>query len=234
MVVLQALYLVVLISSLLIQFGLILFAWTRHTTPGALTFMWFMVTATFIALGYFLLAIAPNATFAYIWARLRFLGMAFLPVTYLLFVLQYVGRGDIWFKSHRYLWLLVIPVITQVVIWTNGHHQAFFSSWSIEKQELLSVETSTFGPWYDVHAIYGYLLVIAGFWILASTLVRAKGIYRRQVLLLLIGSLAAILASLPAALGFMKPPYNTFPLGSIIAGMGLIPLRPPRPDPSSA
>jgi PAS domain S-box-containing protein len=214
--VLQSVYAILMIGSCLIQVGLVIYAWRRRSTPGAVTFMWLVVSTAFTELCYFGLASAPNPTIGYIWARLRFLGVALLAVHFLLFALDYVGRHD-WFRSRRYLWLYAIPILTQLIIWTKPFHQRFYISWQLESKGLLSAEIARFSVWYWIHGLYSYLLVGLGYVILVQNLGRAKGMYRRQVWLIVIGSAVTIIASLPGGLALMKPPFNTFPLGSTIA-----------------
>lgn len=211
-------YVVTLIGSILIPMALAIYAWLRRTTPGALPFVWMMASAAFAALCYLGLAISPNPDVSFFWARLRFLGASAFAVSGTLFLMAYIGR-DVWLKPRRLLWLLIIPAISQITIWTNHWHHNFFTNWELEDKGLLSIEMARFGIWYWLHAIYSYGIVAAAIWMLCATYLRSKGVFRQQAARMLLGALLAILISLPSGLGIMEAPLNTLPLGVIIAGL---------------
>ena len=206
---LQVVYIVLLVGSILSQSLFVVYVWYRRSALGAQRFLWFVLSMAFTSLTYLGLAIAPNATIGYIWAKLRLLGTATLSVHYVLFVLEYTGR-ELWLDPRRYLWLYVIPVVTQIGLWTNALHHTFFTAWRLESQGFLSSEISTFGNLYWIHLVYAYVLVLIGFSVLWISVSRAKGILQRQARLLFIGSIMTTLVSLPDAFHLTKAPFNPF------------------------
>jgi PAS domain S-box-containing protein len=74
----------------------------------------------------------------------------------------------------------VIPIITQVMIWTNRWHHLWLlpSGWS--------------GVWFWVHTTYSFVLVFIGLTLMALAILRAPALRRWQVTLLLLGLLLPV------------------------------------------
>lgn len=85
-----------------------------------------------------------------VWNRVRFVGIAAAPVAVFVFALQFTGRNDLVTPRNVAL-LSVMPVLTNVVIWTNGAH-GLFGTFTAS-----GVET---GIWFWIHAVYSYLLAL--------------------------------------------------------------------------
>mgnify|MGYP002626460156 FL=1 len=82
----------------------------RHTsTPGARSFAVFMLSMAIYCLGYGMELSSPDLATALFWNNIQYIGILSFPNLYLIFVLQYTGRGRI--LTSRTLGLLFLPVI---------------------------------------------------------------------------------------------------------------------------
>ena len=94
---------------------LVVFAWRRREIRGALSFALAMLAIVDAANMYGLLAIIPDPTLAFIWTRLRFAGLAAIPVLICVFILNYTNRAA--WLSHKVGWILwAIPLVTQFTV----------------------------------------------------------------------------------------------------------------------
>lgn len=137
------------------------------------------------------------------WQNIEYLGIVFIPVFWFLFILKFTGR-DKYLTIKNFIWILSIPVITLLMVWTNSFHYLHFKSISIDFSEsfpLLSVE---FGPWYYVYTLYFYILLALGVVMLIKEYRNSDPMFKRQNLIVLLAALIPWIANLANLVGF-KP-----------------------------
>jgi hypothetical protein len=88
----------------------------------------------------------------------------------------------------RHLVLLTIPLLTLILALTNDLHHLLWSSVDLLAGVRFPALSVTYGPWFWVHAAFSYLLLLAGSLQLAQIIAVAPGIYRRQLMLLLLSA----------------------------------------------
>jgi PAS domain S-box-containing protein len=202
----------------------------RHRDAvGSGTYMWIAFMVSLLALFDGLVMIGPTREWALFWFNLRFLSFAAIPVLWLIFVLQYIGKSHLLTKP-RIAMLFIIPVITQVMIWTNGTHGLWVKQTVGFHQAgpFFIVETAARipGPWMKVHNIFTYFIMIVGVVLLFTMSVRLFRQYRGQAIALGTGTLIMIIGSLFPAFNLIagrefNPLPQSFALGSLIIAWGI-------------
>lgn len=108
-----------------------------------------------------------------------YIGTCFLPLTVFFTSLIFTNTKITFKKS--YLLLLVIPILSLVVLWTNDLHHLFYIQYSS------SFTDTIYGPYFYVHSVYTYLLLIIGIGRLLIFSIRTAGFFSKQSLLISIG-----------------------------------------------
>lgn len=108
-----------------------------------------------------------------------YIGTCFLPLTVFFTSLIFTNTKITFKKS--YLLLLVIPILSLVVLWTNDLHHLFYIQYSS------SFTDTIYGPYFYVHSVYTYLLLIIGIGRLLIFSIRNAGFFSKQSLLITIG-----------------------------------------------
>ena len=213
------------LSILLVIFisGFILNYLRRYRNiEGARTFMWLSAMVGLLAILEGLSIVAPSAAWALFWFELRFVGLASIPVIWLIFIIRYTGNGRL-LNRFRTALLFIVPAVTQVMIWTNGFHGLW-----VKKQVSFYPEGPFYiaqtaarvpGPWMWMHLAYSYTLVIIGLFILASASMR---LYRRdtsQVVVIGAGALIMAVAALLPGLGLIAESWFNPLIPGLAAGM---------------
>jgi diguanylate cyclase (GGDEF)-like protein/PAS domain S-box-containing protein len=196
---LQFAFLILLAGSVIISLGLSLYAFTRRDVPGSIAFaimllgesVWAFSTAYEIAM--------PNLSNKLIWDNIQFLGKDVMAAAMFFFVLVFVGRKD---TANRAWKLLIIePVISFVLVWTEPFHNFVRISPVINPSGSFSVLEYGFGPGAWGIALYEYLLMFLGFIILLAQFFRTPHIHRLQISLILFGMLLPLSGSLMTNFG---------------------------------
>jgi len=139
-----------------------------------------------------------------------------VPLAWLWFALSYADRED-WLRRPRLAVLAVDPVIVTVGTLTNGWHGMMFDS----------METTTGTPTYlardpgvlwNAHALYSYLLVVAGAVLIVRAVYTAQRTYRLQGTYVVAGALIALIGNAVFFLGVVPDPVNLTPVVTAVSG----------------
>ena len=201
----------------------------RDTVPGARFYMWVALLVSLLAVFDGMSMLSPSAERAAFWFNLRMLCFAFIPVLWLLFTIEYTGRQGLLTRL-RIMPLFIVPAVTQIMIWTNSLHGLWVKHdvGFHQAGPFIIADTSVRvpGPWYSVHLLYTYLLMLAGVIIILVATARMLRESRGQAVALAAGTLIMIGGSLVPTFNLLpgsaiNPLIPIFALGSLIIAWGL-------------
>ncbi len=113
-----------------------------------------------------------------------YIGTCFLPVAFFLMVSSFVNTKIKY--NDKYLLLLVIPIISLLVLFTNDLHHLFYENYSFNFSEMV------YGPYMYVHLLYTYGLFVISIIRMLKHTFKNVGFFSKQSLFIIIG------ASIPA------------------------------------
>ncbi len=130
-----------------------------------------------------------------------YIPVCFLPVAFLFLAFAF-SKTKIEYKR-KYLLLLIIPILSLLLLWTNDLHHLFYEVYSINYYD------TVYGPYMYVHSGYTYILFAISLIILLKYSIKNAGIFSRQAMLI---SVAAIIPILTNFLGA----FNIIPMSIYI------------------
>jgi len=130
---------------------------------------------------------STNPSALLITENLSYIGVVFVPVS-LFFIGIIYAQTKIKY-DWKYLLLLVIPILTTVLIWTNQFHHLFYINFEFDRS---LVKT---GLYFTIHSIYSYALILIGLGSLIFFSVRNAGFFSKQVILIIIGTIIPLAAN---------------------------------------
>ena len=184
-----------MIPSLLSGISLLALAvliWRRRFVLGAIPLTAMSILGSCWALGYALSLGSGRLDDKIFWFNLAQVGPALIPVSWLAVVLAYTGRED-WLRWRRFGWMLVIPALSLLLMWTNDHHLLMRSSVDIIDVAGVAYLRVVHGPWFWVGALFGYSLLAFSLVLLVGALRRAT--LKAQPLILMISLLLPLLSN---------------------------------------
>lgn len=152
----------------------------------------------------------------------KFIFIVSVPLSWLIFSLYYANLLRVLRVSK--LALLALPqMITLMMVATNPMHHLMFTSFEVVTVGNHFLLYPQWGPWFWVHATYCYLILSAGFILLAKHLIASPSHYRRPVLSLLIGGSAPWISNIifTAKIGVMTY-FDLTPTAFIISGLAFM------------
>ena len=126
--------------------------------------------------------------------NLAYIGVAFIAVTIL-----HIGIAfNDFFKGNRVLpfLLYVMPVITQIVIWTNPIHHTFYISYDPGNMDATEM------AWYFwIHSVYSYICLLVGMALIVRFAFNSRGNSRWQAIVVSAGSVIPLVVNVCYTLG---------------------------------
>ena len=181
-------YVLPLIGAGILSLSLALSAWWRPPNTGRYAFIALMLSISWWALGYSVELGVSTLSAKIFWTNLQYLGISLVPVSWLVFALQYAGREE-WLNRRTISYLLIWPLITQLLAWTNPSHHLFRARAWVQSAGPFPVLEVDFAIGFWLHALYSYLLILLGVYLLVRAQLHARRLYRRQVIALLAASI---------------------------------------------
>jgi hypothetical protein len=97
---------------------------------------------------------------ALFWNNVRYFGISISPVVTLVFAMLYTGSQRL-VTLRNLVALFVVPVLTNLVIWTNPAHRLWGVYQYVPREEALVQLVVAPGPWFAVHSLYSFAVSIA-------------------------------------------------------------------------
>ncbi|HED24626.1 MAG TPA: diguanylate cyclase [Firmicutes bacterium] len=129
------------------------------------------------------------------WLKIEYLGIAAIPALYILFALAYTGRSNRLSVLSK-LSFFIIPLITVILFYTNHLHGLIYRDVYMDHQGIFPVIFFTRGPWYWVQNAYVITAVFFSNILFLVNWFNASEANRRQIAIMLVGSLVSWLGLL--------------------------------------
>lgn len=220
MLFIPALFLSCLVTLLLARY-----AWVRRDVPTAKAILVVMLGLSWWTFCYALALLHGQAPglipqppgMPLFWFRLMFVGVVVIPAAFLIFVLQYTGTRER-IRPRLVVTLSIIPALTVLLILTDGSLHQWFLGGFREGDDRASFAG---GPGFLLHLAYSYLLSLAAYVLLIRFIIQTPA-YRKQAVLLLVGTVMSTLANLATILQMVPDSLKGLdisPFGFFITGL---------------
>ena len=217
-------YVIPVAVSAIISAALALTAWYRRHAPGAIAFALLMLAVTEYSVGYALELAHSDLPSALFWDNTEWLGATLAPLLWLIFVLQYTGRGK-WLTPRRIGLLAIVPLVTLLLVWTNPYHHLIEYGIHMDTSGSFAALTVTRGVGYWIDLGYSYVLLLIGaflIFLLILTLIRPAHLYLGQACALLIAVVAPWVSNALTQFGWNPfPQLDLTPFAFTITGVAM-------------
>lgn len=208
--------------SALLTFTLGFFISKKQGLVNAISFVLLLSATTLHSITNGLLLFSPTSQIASWIENFRWLSLAAIPPLLLIFILDYTGR-DRWLTSKWLAVYFAIPLVTQVIVWTNdAHHLMIKAGYDefIKIGSFLVIGERVFGPWFWIYAAWGYLLMFAALSILINDAITAPQLEWQQFVWLFIGFFIPIIFSVVDTFKLLDPSwFKLIPIGFTLMGV---------------
>jgi PAS domain S-box-containing protein len=184
----QTIDIIITIAISVVSVYLAIYAWNRRIVPGALWFSALLIAVAWVNSWYALEAAAGDDLAAYItFSKFEYIGLTLVPVLWLGFALSLSGRERP-YSNMLLTALLVIPVITVILAFTNDFHGLIYQSAAFDTRANPPIFIAAYGAGFWIFTIYSYIVFLLGSVLLVGRGLGTWQIYRSQAILFLVGT----------------------------------------------
>lgn len=134
--------------------------------------------------------------------NIEYLGIATLPLNWFLFCLDFCNK-DCWYKKPRNLTLiLLVPIITILLVWTNAYHHLHYKSISVDTKGPFPLANIVPGIWYQLFTVYFYLLLACGCFLILAKFRTSDPIFKKQNYSIIVAAFIPWVANVCYLLGY--------------------------------
>ncbi len=203
----------------LIAISLTLYAWRHHGTPGGKAFLVLALAAAVWSLGYLGELLAPAVPDKIFWGKVQYFGIALMPYGWLTLSLQITDQGR-WFRPRWHGLLLIIPLVTIALVWTTESHGLIWRTITLDASGPFPALSFTYGAFFWVNWVSAQVQLVIGTALLIRRLLQLPNLYRWQLGLLVLASLAPWIGNLSYIFKLMPiPNLDPTPFGFAISSL---------------
>ncbi|WP_042168604.1 histidine kinase N-terminal 7TM domain-containing protein [Paenibacillus gorillae] len=181
----------------------------------ARTMIYMMVAASCYAIGYAFEITGESLNSVKLSLQLEYLGIPFVSAFWLLLVIQFTGLA-VRHRKWLAILLFIIPSLTFLLHLTNDWHHWIYEEYVLNVNGAVPLYNTVKGPWYAVHAVYNYTIMLLGILLFVPMYLRAMPIVRKQILVLILGAAVPMLFNI----GYMFSKVIDFtPFGFAVSGL---------------
>ena len=158
-----------------------------------------------------------NLDYRYFVAQLQYVAIASVPVLWFSASLCYGGFHRFVKRWYPLIW--IPPAITILIAFTNSYHGQLWTDFQ-PSPDSVGLEI-TYGPWFNVYAVYSYSAVTIGTVILAHRIGFLPG-HRRKFLYVISAPIVVLALNIPFIFGLQLLPIDPTPIGFALASLILI------------
>lgn len=222
---LQTISLLMIVSSILALL-LSFHAWRRRYNNAFLPMSLLMASVAVWSFCYGLQLVSTNLTQMNRLTMIYYIGIAAIPVFWLMFAARYTGN-DGWLTPLRTKLLFIVPLLSVIMIVTNDHHHLFLISTELSFSQGNAFVQSQLGPFWWLHSIYSYFALLLGSIMLVGMFFKVLGSDRLPIVIFLAGWIFPISANVLyiiglRPLGFIDLTPMALVFTSIIFSIGII------------
>ena len=122
-----------------------------------------------------------------LWENITYFASALMPVSLIALARAYAQPDKP--LSKKFLLLLIVPIVTFVMVWTNDIHHLFYVEYGWGGDE------NQPGLYFFVHAAYSYICLLIGMIYLSYLAIKNSGLWSVQAILILLGSIIPTLVN---------------------------------------
>ncbi|WP_136717251.1 histidine kinase N-terminal 7TM domain-containing protein [Halorientalis salina] len=202
--------------SAVVGLGVAGFALQNRDRPGAFPLAVFLVGA-----GLWSFAEGMNLAHADLagkvfWTNVEIAITGLVPLSFLWLVLEYTGNEK-WMTPWTLGVLLVEPILNGAIVWFRPTYVR--TELGVTTVDGFRVITEAFGPWYFVHLIYSYLVILVAGAFLLRVILFAEGLYRAQATALLVAAFVPAVGNVLYTFDYLPAGIDPTNVGFLFTGI---------------
>lgn len=181
-------YLFILFCAAIISVTISYMSWKRRPAKGSISLSVLMMFISMWIVCQLVYITSINHATKIFWHEIKYVPIAAVPIAFLYLIAEYTNRKKLINKRILTI-LLIIPIITFIIILTNGYHGLFRQEIGFVKVDNLEVIVAENGNWFWVNLGYIYILLFKGLLLLLLEYIYLPKLYRKQARIIIVATI---------------------------------------------
>ncbi len=215
-------FLLLILLAVITTAVLSIYTWRHRRAHAAPALLAITLLACFWSFTYMLEMAAPDLETKLTFIKIEYIAIVLLPVAWLLFAMRFTDHNS-WITPRFRLALLIIPLFSLMLIWSEPRHGLYYDSVGLRTIEGISYFSPEYGTWFWIHSFYSYTLYVIGVVLIYQRMRESVGLYRQQAEIVLLGSMPPFVTSFIFVLAptTLDPAPIAFSITSVFFAWGL-------------
>lgn len=218
----QIFYLVPYLVSFAFSVSILAFLWGKRHAQGATAFIWYALGQSLLILGFICELISADLSTKIFWDSAQWLAWGMVMIILPIFAVQFAEHN---LKKPR-LWLglsFIVPFIFAMLLFTDPtFHWIYWQPRLIERHPFAELFYD-FQPAVYGYAVYGYAIALWSIYVLSQRIIHPHGLYRAQVILMIVGLSIPILGTIFTLLNiYITPQRDSIPFSTVISNLIIV------------
>jgi diguanylate cyclase (GGDEF) domain len=208
-----------LIVSASLLGALVFYTLKYRNAPGVLWFSLLMTAMMVHTIGYAFELHSDTLNDMLSCVKIEYLGASFYPSLIFIFAGKYTDEHKI---ANRYaiIAFVIMDMITLLMVLTNSYHHLYYAAVEVAQTPGFPVFKITKGLWYYIQIAKTYISTLYCLILMIKKISNSSGIYKKKLLIAIVGTLIPLSATLIYMLGFGPAnidilPFSFFYLSAI-------------------
>jgi PAS domain S-box-containing protein len=170
-------------------------AFNYRMTPFSKYFILIMLSMSLWSVNYAFEVGFVYIELKYLFARLQYLGIAFVPVIWFLFATEYSGICKQFARKYDRVFFL-LPFLTILLMLTNSLHKMYFENYYLDTSGSFPLLVFEQGPFFWVFYAYSFILIVIGVFFFFTQFVLLATPYKTQAAVALTAACIPLLGNI--------------------------------------
>jgi PAS domain S-box-containing protein len=170
-------------------------AFNYRMTPFSKYFILIMLSMSLWSVNYAFEVGFVDIELKYLFARLQYLGIAFVPVLWFLFATEYSGICKQFARKYERVFFL-LPFLTILLMLTNSLHKLYFENYYLDTSGSFPLLVFEHGPFFWVFYAYSFILIVIGVFFFFTQFVLLATPYKTQAAVALTAACIPLLGNI--------------------------------------
>ena len=194
------------------------YAWQNREIPISISYGLGVLAAFFYTFGYAFQLLSTTMEQMIFWIHIQYIGIPLGPFIWLIMIVQFTGNKR--FLNKKTIALLSIgPLYTLIAHFTNEWHHLFYKSMTLDYSQGFPLIVLERGPLFYLHIGYALSYHLIGIGLLVHMYFKSNRERKKQVTLMMTGSLLVFGFPFIHSMGAIKIPIDISPFGLVFSSL---------------
>jgi len=208
-----------ILSSILFATGILVLYIAYFSWKNSKSYISYcLITVAIYGVGYGFEIMKSELWWMNFWLHIEYIGIVFLPVAWISFVLQYTGQKEILTKK-LLIFMMAVSTVLLGIVYTNPWHHLYYKEVYVDRSGPFPIAGLVRGPLFWLDTGYAYVGMAIGIFILIRFYVKSIAVIKKQVRFVILGWIVPWIADIVYSFHVLPFHLDLCPFAFCVSGI---------------